>query len=183
MFICSAFSLNMLTDFNVNVTIRPLTLQAAKALAKAENPESAVGHPDTAVIFSDQLDMKIPVNRATLKLGAGDSLIVGQYRGPRLPEGATALPPDATIEWCLVELMPSARGHLSPEVVAAVDRVVLRGHPLEREGVAVLTDDGTWLEAWPKRIQIGPVTLYLMRTYHKNGAQEAQYERRPGIEV
>jgi len=72
---------------------------------------------------------------------------------------------------------------VSSEIIAAVDRVVLRGHPVERDGAAVLTDDGTRIEAWPSRIQIGPVYLYLSCIYHKNGAQEAQYERRPVIKV
>jgi hypothetical protein len=71
---------------------------------------------------------------------------------------------------------------VNSEVIAAVDRVVLRGHPVDR-GAAVITDDDTRIEAWPRCIQIGPVTLYLMQVYPKNGAQEAQYERRPGIEV
>lgn len=31
-----------------------------------------------------------------------DAALIGQYIGPRLPEGATELPAGATIEWWLV---------------------------------------------------------------------------------
>jgi hypothetical protein len=32
----------------------------------------------------------------------GEGVLVAQYRGPRLPEGATELPEGATIEWYVV---------------------------------------------------------------------------------
>ena len=32
----------------------------------------------------------------------GTTLFVGQYKGPRLPEGATALPEGAIVEWAMV---------------------------------------------------------------------------------
>lgn len=41
--------------------------------------------------------------------GAEDALtLVGQYRGPRLPDGATTLPEGATIEWWHVVPMSPA---------------------------------------------------------------------------
>ena len=60
---------------------------------------SVVGHVDTAALFSKLLDREIAMNRESVKLVKGDILLVGQYIGPRLPEGATELPTDATIEW------------------------------------------------------------------------------------
>ena len=102
MLICSAFSLNMLANLNANISVRPIALQDVKDFAERYGLESAVGHPDTAAVFSSQVGVEVPQNRVTVALKPGDRLVVGQYRGPRLPEGATELPPDATIAWCLV---------------------------------------------------------------------------------
>jgi hypothetical protein len=43
-------------------------------------------------------------NRVNVSLKPGDAAIVGQYIGPRLPEGATTLPEGATIKWLLTEV-------------------------------------------------------------------------------
>jgi hypothetical protein len=42
------------------------------------------------------------MNRANVSLAAGDRVLVGQYSGPRLPEGTTTLPEGATIKWLVV---------------------------------------------------------------------------------
>lgn len=47
-------------------------------------------------------------NRETMKLDAGDVLVVAQYVGPRLPEGATELPPNARIEYFTVQIIDSS---------------------------------------------------------------------------
>ena len=60
---------------------------------------SVVGHADTAALFSKILGREIATNRESVKLVRGDILLIGQYIGPRLPEGATELPENATIEW------------------------------------------------------------------------------------
>lgn len=63
---------------------------------------SIIGHQDTAAVFSAILGRDLIANRATVRLGPDDRLLVGQYIGPRLPEGATTLPVGASIEWWLV---------------------------------------------------------------------------------
>lgn len=65
---------------------------------------SAVGHASTAAVFSDALGVTIPANRLTVQVQPGDLLIIGQYSGPRLEEGATTLPEGATIRWFSVEV-------------------------------------------------------------------------------
>lgn len=65
---------------------------------------SVVGHADVAEIISAQLGVgvEIPVNRVSVSLRPGDTLVVGQYVGPRLPEGCKELPEGARIEWYMV---------------------------------------------------------------------------------
>ena len=102
--LCSAFSLNMLDELNHDIAVRPISVEDVRDFHARPEYEivSAVGHPDTARVFSRVLGFEVSQNRTTLRLGTGQRLIVGQYRGPRLEAGATELPPGATIEWCLV---------------------------------------------------------------------------------
>ena len=99
MYILNAFSLNMLGG-NADIVVREITRAVAASLAYACT--SAVGHADTAAVFSSVLGVEIPCNRATVALKEGDVALVGQYSGPRLPEGATSLPEGATIKWVVV---------------------------------------------------------------------------------
>ena len=99
MFLLNAFSLNMLVG-NADIVVREITKGVAASLAPACT--SAVGHADTAAVFSSVLGVTVPCNRATVALKPGDVALVGQYSGPRLPEGATSLPEGATIKWVVV---------------------------------------------------------------------------------
>lgn len=100
MLICNAFSLNMLAALDARLKVREVSLDEARALA-AEG-QSAVGHADTAAVFSAVLGVSVPAARTTVRLASGDAVLVGQYVGPRLPEGATVLPEGATIRWAVV---------------------------------------------------------------------------------
>ena len=105
--IANAFSLNMLT-LEVNVTdlqvcrIPPEYIR--QEIEEAGGFESIVGHTDTASIFSSLLGLDVPCNRATFTLEEDVILFVGQYKGPRLPEGATSLPEGARVEWAMVTI-------------------------------------------------------------------------------
>ena len=99
MFILNAFSLNMIVG-DANVAVREVSRTMAASLAA--HCTSAVGHADTAAVFSNVLGVEIPCNRATVALKEGDVALVGQYSGPRLPEGATSLPEGATIKSLVV---------------------------------------------------------------------------------
>ena len=109
MYLCNAFSLNMLSHLNVNVAIRPITVQDVRDFNAEQALESAVGHTDTAAVFTNTLGFNVPANRINLALGPGDRLLVGQYRGPRLEAGATELPQGAKIEWALVVIRQGRR--------------------------------------------------------------------------
>ena len=90
----------MLPREGQDVAFVPVNVQAVRNLLRHEAWESAVGHADTAAVFSNVVGVQIPVARVNVALRRyKTSLIVGQYRGPRLPEGATALPEGAEIEW------------------------------------------------------------------------------------
>ena len=99
MYLLNAFSLNMLTG-NADLSVREVSLATARNLAKVCT--SAVGHAGTAAVFADVLGVPVPTNRVSVSLNPGDAALVGQYSGPRLPEGATSLPEGATIKWLLV---------------------------------------------------------------------------------
>lgn len=101
----NAFSLNMLpAGFSGLVHVKSVTAEIAK-MAVIDGG-SAVGHGDTAAVFSAALGYPVPVARRTVALAKGDVIVVGQYRGPRLAPGATTLPEGATIEWLEVTVLP-----------------------------------------------------------------------------
>ena len=99
--ITNAFSINMLTT-DSNLKFIQLNELEARWIAENFPHSSAVGHADTAAVLSTVLGVDVPMNRTTLQMEHGVALLVGQYKGPRLPEGATALPEGASIEWWLV---------------------------------------------------------------------------------
>ena len=98
MFLCNAFSLNMLdTSASQSVVIEPI--------ADADVPAdfvSAIGHADTAAVLGGILGIPVAVARVNVALRSGDSAIIAQFTGPRLPEGATTLPPGAEIRFLRV---------------------------------------------------------------------------------
>lgn len=65
--------------------------------------KSCVGHADIATLLSKLIGYEVPVNRVSVALQPGDTLVVGQYVGPRLPEGCTTLPEGAKVAWYIVE--------------------------------------------------------------------------------
>ena len=103
--ISNAFSLNMLAmEVGItNLQICPASPDVIRQEIEEEGGfESIVGHADTAALFSRILGLDVPCNRATFTMDEGTTLFVGQYKGPRLPEGATSLPEGATVEWAMV---------------------------------------------------------------------------------
>lgn len=58
----------------------------------------AIGHVDLARVSG------FPFRRESVVAEPGDRLLVCQYRGPRLEEGATTLPKDGVMHWYVVEV-------------------------------------------------------------------------------
>jgi len=107
-YLTNAFSLNMFpsTDREGEFLLKsagihtiPLTEAEVAEMLEGQTFVSVVGHAATASLFSALLGTPVSENRQTVVLENGDELIVGQYTGPRLPEGATRLPPEARIRW------------------------------------------------------------------------------------
>lgn len=106
LYLSNAFSLQMLELKEVtHLRVTPLDLEEAQTLLSRTPFESAVGHFDTASVFTEQLGFFIPVNRVNLKINPGDSIVVGQLIGGRLPEGALFLPENFKIQWVLVNII------------------------------------------------------------------------------
>lgn len=94
----NAFSLNMLVK-NSTVRIRELDLEDARAILNTRTVVSCVGHADTAAMLGATLEVDLPMNRCSVQLVEGDDMLVGQYVGPRLPEGTTTLPEGSKVVW------------------------------------------------------------------------------------
>jgi hypothetical protein len=103
MILANAFSLNMVpSDFTEGeLFIRRISLEEAQEIL-GFGFVSAVGHADTARVLSALLEVDVPVARVNVTLEPGGKILVAQYRGPRLPEGASRLPEGAEFVFYLV---------------------------------------------------------------------------------
>jgi hypothetical protein len=104
-YIGNAFSLSMLDRDGQRRFPQPVTLAYAR-LVVGRRFVSCVGHEETAELITQALGLemgdKVRPNRVGVKLTDDDTLVVAQYIGPRLPEGATKLPDGARFEWWVI---------------------------------------------------------------------------------
>ena len=84
------------------ITIDPMTKKMAAEFAATS--ESSIGHEDAANIMSSELGIPVKMNRQNDRLSSGDQILVGQYTGGRLPEGAMTLPEGTSLTWLLVTI-------------------------------------------------------------------------------
>jgi hypothetical protein len=103
-YLANAFSLNMLDDCD-GVQVRFTKVRKDQLAAEVAELPSIVGHADTAALFTRLLGRPVEVARDSVRLKRGEYLIVGQYVGPRLAEGATSLPKGATVKWVRVDIV------------------------------------------------------------------------------
>ena len=106
-YLSNAFSLSMLPErsnhiFDMCTTEVPVEAIIGE-LDRNEDFISVVGHETTADLFSKILGRLVLPNQQSIVLEQSDVLIVGQYSGPRLPEGATELPEGAKIRWFFID--------------------------------------------------------------------------------
>lgn len=102
LYVCNAFSGNMVPE-NCVISKTKMELENLRALLARLKPDeeiiSAVGHADTANVFSDILGFPIAHNRINVTLSETDGVLVGQISTGRLPEGCTTLPEGVKINW------------------------------------------------------------------------------------
>lgn len=108
--VLNAFSLNMV-DFDGSISWRKIPVSIIKDMIHGDSSiapylKSFIGHADTARVISSDLDFELAVNRETIALQPSQRCLVCQYKGPRLPEGATHLPEGATIEYYWLTVSP-----------------------------------------------------------------------------
>lgn len=95
----NAFSIQMISSLNeASVSFKKITVEQAKNLL-AGGTESYIGHTDTAAVVSNLLGLKIPAQRRFGTLASGETAIVAQVIGGRLPEGCTTLPEGMSIQF------------------------------------------------------------------------------------
>ena len=103
MHICNAFSLQMLDKLNAQIQVTPVSKDQVKNLMGSKLV-SAIGHADTAAVVSSDLGLELPANRVNVKLADGEEIVVAQFAGGRLPEGATTLPPGIELSYLVVRV-------------------------------------------------------------------------------
>ncbi len=109
-YLCNAVSLEMITD-QLSKDFEAIFIECSEIHSVAEvldtldqwwvsgGWESVVGHADTANLLTSLLGCDVEMRRVSLSLRPGDEMVVAQFDGPRLPEGATSLPEGASIRW------------------------------------------------------------------------------------
>lgn len=106
MILCNAFSINMFPQLVERlVRFTPVPLEQARQIAAGFSDDllAAIGHVSTANIVNDLLGISVKHDRMDVVFGCDEILLVAQYTGPRLSEGATVLPEGAAINFWLVE--------------------------------------------------------------------------------
>ena len=100
----NAFSYNMIETFPCAQIAKEVSLAEFTEELKKGGWKSSIGHADMANMLTEMTGVKIEMNRCNDSLSAGDVLLLAQYSGPRLPEGATSLPEGAKIKFLKVTI-------------------------------------------------------------------------------
>ena len=95
----NAFSIQMVASLDeTSVSFKKVTIEQAKNLLN-NDIDSYIGHADTAVVVGNLLGMEVPAQRRFGTLTPGETAIVAQVLGGRLPEGATTLSEGMAIQF------------------------------------------------------------------------------------
>ena len=125
LYLSNAFSANMIPhEHRVYEFLFVSPFEAAAILyVLRDRVTNIIGHADTAAVVEQVLRAQVPAlelpepQRLTVQLAIADEVLVAQYTGPRLPEGATQLPEGARIEFWLIAHHHAARGAVVQRVV------------------------------------------------------------------
>lgn len=95
----NAFSIQMISALNeASVSFRKISIEQAKNLLNGE-VDSYIGHADTARVISGMLGMEVPAQRRFGTLVSGETAIVAQVVGGRLPESCTTIPKGMSLQF------------------------------------------------------------------------------------
>ena len=95
----NAFSIQMISALEeASVSFKKINIEQAKNLL-ADGVDSFIGHADTAAVIGGLLGMDVPVQRRFGTLVPGETAVVAQVLGGRLPEGCTVLPDGMSIQF------------------------------------------------------------------------------------
>lgn len=116
--LCNSFSINMLNTELIraqkgrNIRFEPITRKEAATRVKnaigGNIFSNVIGHSTSDVLVREQLEreidgLRIPKGkRKTVKLAGQELVIIAQYEGERLEEGATTLPRNSVINYWLI---------------------------------------------------------------------------------
>lgn len=103
----SAFSLNMVRDNHKTSTVTLSPEEAAQWVDANPDAVHAIGHAGTASLVSAIIQRDARFNRDTLYAVPGDEVLVAQYTGDRLEEGAKELPAGAVLMFRKVQILPA----------------------------------------------------------------------------
>ena len=98
MVLTNAFSLQMLTNTSATITVEEV--QPTKELL--QECDNSLGHKDICDLLNGMFGTSLVPNRKSDRLSDGDSVLVAQYTGGRLPEGAISLPEGASLKFLKV---------------------------------------------------------------------------------
>ena len=95
----NAFSLQMVATLDeAKVSFKKISVEQTKNLL-ADGAASYIGHTDTANVISGLLEMEIPACRHFGTLVPGETALIAQVIGGRLPESCTTLPEGMSIQF------------------------------------------------------------------------------------
>ena len=94
MYVSNAFSLQMVAPENLD----QVRFEALHCQPDLRGLRSIVGHADIAAVLGVAMD------RSSVTLEKGDSMVVAQLVGGRLPEGCKTLPEGFRLQWVFVEV-------------------------------------------------------------------------------
>jgi len=121
----NVFTFSMVENFPVNVLAETVHVDVAKKFIIEDGFESFVGHEAAAKMYSAILGVEVPMNRVSTRLKGGDRAIIGQYMGPRLPEGKVLSLEEmqaAPMKWLHVEVSHPCPYCGSPDPTSEVPR-------------------------------------------------------------
>lgn len=95
-YMSNAFSFNMLLPEHKKGIVKWEVIPAEKVAEELGSDfVNCCGH--TTELINAMTGLNLSMNRISNKLNPDDKIIIAQYSGPRLPEGATELPENATL--------------------------------------------------------------------------------------